>query len=107
MIAAQFDYQVADTLDEAVALLEKDPDGSKVLAGGHSLIPAMKLRLVQTQLLVDIARIKGLAYISADGDRILIGATTTHYELQSSELLKRILSLLPQCAARIWVFEGP
>src|SRR5438876_953482 len=101
MIAAQFDYQVANTLDEAVALLAKDPDGSKVLAGGHSLIPAMKLRLAQPQLLVDIARIKGLAYIREDGDRILIGATTTHYELESSELLKRICPLLPECAATI------
>jgi carbon-monoxide dehydrogenase medium subunit len=101
MIPAQFDYQVANTLDEAVALLGKDPDGSKVLAGGHSLIPAMKLRLAQPQLLVDIARIKSLAYIREDGDRILIGATTTHYELQSSELLKRICPLLPECAASI------
>ncbi len=101
MIAAQFDYQVANTLDEAVVLLAKDPDGSKVLAGGHSLIPAMKLRLAQPQLLVDIARIKSLAYIREDGDRILIGATTTHYELESSELLKRICPLLPECAATI------
>src|SRR6266478_7919647 len=101
MIPAQFEYQVANTLDEAVALLAKDPDGSKVLAGGHSLIPAMKLRLAQPQLLVDIARIKGLAYIREDGDRILIGATTTHYELESSELLKRICPLLPECAATI------
>src|SRR5258707_2295148 len=101
MIPAQFDYQVANTLDEAVALLAKDPDGSKVLAGGHSLIPAMKLRLAQPQLLIDIARIKSLAYIREDGDRILIGATTTHYELESSELLKEICPLLPQCAASI------
>src|SRR5882724_7091627 len=101
MIPAQFDYQVANTLEEAITILAKDPDGSKVLAGGHSLIPAMKLRLAQPQLLVDIARIKSLAYIREDGDRILIGATTTHYEIQSSDLLKRICPLLPECAAAI------
>src|SRR6266576_1119218 len=101
MIPAQFDYQVANTLEEAVGLLARDPDGSKVLAGGHSLIPAMKLRLAQPQMLVDIARIKSLSYIREEGDKILIGATTTHYELESSELLQRICPLLPECAANI------
>src|SRR6266850_5185649 len=101
MIPAQFDYSVPATLEEAVSLLARDPDGSKILAGGHSLIPAMKLRLAQPQMLVDIARIKSLSYIREEGDRILIGATTTHYELQSSDLLKRICPLLPECAASI------
>jgi len=101
MIAAQFDYKVPKSLDEAVSLLAADPDGAKVLAGGHSLIPAMKLRLAQPQLLVDIARLKELSYIREDGDRILIGATTTHYRLESSELLKQICPLLPACAASI------
>src|SRR5829696_9910020 len=85
MIPAQFDYKAPATLNEAVTLLASDLDGAKVLAGGHSLIPAMKLRLAQPQLLVDIARIKSLAYIREEGNRILIGATTTHYQLESSE----------------------
>src|SRR5687768_2158295 len=101
MITAQFDYQAPATLEEAVSLLAGDPDGAKVLAGGHSLIPAMKLRLAQPQLLVDIARIKSLAYIREEGDQILIGATTTHYQLESSDLLKNICPLLPACAASI------
>src|ERR687886_2449033 len=101
MITAAFDYESPATLEEAVSLLASDPDGAKVLAGGHSLIPAMKLRLAQPQLLVDIARIKSLAYIREEGDQILIGATTTHYQLESSELLKRICPLLPTCAATI------
>jgi carbon-monoxide dehydrogenase medium subunit len=101
MIPAQFDYQAPATLEEAVSLLAGDPDGAKVLAGGHSLIPAMKLRLAQPQLLVDIARIKSLAYIREEGDRILIGATTTHYQLESSDLLKNICPLLPACAGSI------
>ena len=101
MIAAQFDYKVPKSLSEAVSLLATDPDGAKILAGGHSLIPAMKLRLAQPQTLIDIARIKDLSYIREEGDQILIGATTTHYEIESSELLQRICPLLPQCAASI------
>ena len=101
MIPAPFDYQAPATLEEAVSLLASDLDGAKVLAGGHSLIPAMKLRLAQPQLLVDIARIKSLAYIREEGDKILIGATTTHYQLESSELLQRICPLLPACAKSI------
>ena len=101
MIPAQFDYQAPASLEEAVSLLANDPDGAKVLAGGHSLIPAMKLRLAQPQLLVDIGRIKSLAYIRDEGDQILIGATTTHYQIESSDLLKRICPLLPGCAKSI------
>lgn len=101
MIPTEFDYKVPATLDEAVALLASDLDGAKVLAGGHSLIPAMKLRLAQPQLLVDIARIKSLSYIREEGDQILIGATTTHYQLESSDLLKQICPLLPDCAKSI------
>src|ERR1041385_3301809 len=101
MIPAAFDYQAPATLEEAVSLIANDPDGAKVLAGGHSLIPAMKLRLAQPQLLVDIARIKSLSYIREEGDQILIGATTTHYQLESSDLLKTICPLLPACAASI------
>ena len=101
MIPTQFNYESPATLDEAVALLASDLDGAKVLAGGHSLIPAMKLRLAQPQMLVDIARIKSLSYIREEGDQILIGATTTHYQLESSDLLKSICPLLPACAASI------
>src|SRR5678815_4728078 len=101
MIPVQFDYKTPATLDEAVALLASDLDGAKVLAGGHSLLPALKLRLAQPQLLVDIARLKSLAYIREEGDQILIGATTTHYQLESSDLLKQICPLLPECAKSI------
>ena len=101
MIPAQFDYQVPGTLEEAINLLAQDPDGTKVLAGGHSLIPAMKLRLAQPGRLIDIARIRGLSYIREDGNVIAIGATTTHYELESSDLLRNICPLLPDCARTI------
>ena len=100
MIPAQFDYARANTLDEALSLLAQNED-AKILAGGHSLIPAMKLRLTQPSLLVDIARIKDLAYIREEDGQILIGAATTHYQIESSDLLKQICPLLPDCASHI------
>ncbi len=100
MIAAQFDYKRVDTLDEALTLLAQNED-AKILAGGHSLIPAMKLRLAQPGLLVDIGRIKDLAYIREQGDEILIGAMTTHYQIESSAALKQSSPLLPECAGHI------
>lgn len=100
MIPAPFDYVRARTLDEAVALLAENED-AKILAGGHSLIPAMKLRLAQPPLLVDIGRISDLAYIREENGQIRIGAMTTHYQVESSDLLKQICPLLPQCAAHI------
>src|SRR5437764_8417486 len=100
MIAAQFDYKRANTLDEALSLLAQNED-AKILAGGHSLIPAMKLRLMQPPLLIDIGRIKNLAYIREENGQIQIGAATTHYQIESSELLKTICPLLPECASHI------
>src|SRR5260370_41250925 len=101
MIPAQFDYQAPKTLDEAVSLLAQHRDDAKILAGGHSLIPAMKLRLAQPQLLIDIGRIKDLSYIREESGQIRIGAMTTHYQIESSERLKQICPLLPECAASI------
>src|SRR5882757_62163 len=100
MIAAQFDYKRANTLDEALSPLAQNED-AKILAGGHSLIPAMKLRLMQPPLLIDIGRIKDLAYIREEDGQIRIGAATTHYQIESSELLKKICPLLPECASHI------
>src|SRR6266853_3813268 len=101
MIPASFDYLAPKTIDEAVGLLAQHADEAKILAGGHSLIPAMKLRLAQPQLLIDIGRLTDLAYIREEDDQIRIGALTTHYQLESSDRLKQICPLLPQCAASI------
>ena len=101
MIPAVFDYQAPTTIDEALSLLAANPDEAKILAGGHSLIPAMKLRLAQPGMLVDIGRIKDLAYIREEGDQIAIGAMTTHYQIESSALLQKICPLLPDCASHI------
>lgn len=100
MIPAQFDYVRPNTIDEALSLLAQNED-AKILAGGHSLLPAMKLRLAMPSLLVDIGRIKDLAYIREENGRIVIGAATTHYQIESSQLLKTICPLLPQCAGHI------
>jgi aerobic carbon-monoxide dehydrogenase medium subunit len=100
MIATQFDYVRAQTLDEALSLLAQNED-AKILAGGHSLIPAMKLRLAMPPLLIDIGRIADLSYIREEGSQIHIGAMTSHYQIESSELLKKICPLLPECAGHI------
>jgi len=100
MISTQFDYVRAQTLDEALTLLAQNED-AKILAGGHSLIPAMKLRLAMPPLLIDIGRIADLSYIREDGGQIHIGAMTSHYQIESSELLKKICPLLPECAGHI------
>lgn len=101
MIPTQFDYLAPKTLDEAVGLLAQHPDEAKVLAGGHSLIPAMKLRLATPQILIDLGRIKDLSYIREEGGQIRIGAMTTHYRLEASDRLREICPLLPECAAHI------
>jgi carbon-monoxide dehydrogenase medium subunit len=100
MISTQFDYVRAQTLDEALTLLAQNED-AKILAGGHSLIPAMKLRLAMPPLLIDIGRIAELSYIREEGNQIRLGAMTSHYQIESSELLKKICPLLPECAGHI------
>src|SRR6266404_7558604 len=100
MISTQFDYVCARSLDEALTLLAQNED-AKILAGGHSLIPAMKLRLSMPSLLIDIGRIPDLTYIREDGTQVRIGAMTSHYQIESSELLKNICPLLPECAGHI------
>ena len=100
MIPASFDYEAPKTLAEAFALLSRNDD-AKLLAGGHSLLPAMKLRLAAPTVLVDLSRIPGLSYVRAAGDKIAIGAMTTHAEVAASDLLERDSPLLKQTAAHI------
>lgn len=101
MIPAQFDYAAPATLEEALALLSEHADDAKILAGGHSLIPAMKLRLAQPALLIDIGRVRDLAYVREEGGQLLIGAMTTHYQLESNARLREVCPLLPECGAAI------
>jgi carbon-monoxide dehydrogenase medium subunit len=100
MIPANFDYEAPRTLDEALGLLASSQD-AKILAGGHSLLPAMKLRLQQPALLVDLSRIAGLDYIREEAGTIAIGAMTTHASVADSDGLREICPLLPQTACQI------
>ena len=101
MYPANFDYKRPSTVDEAIALLTKHGDDAKLLAGGHSLIPAMKLRLAQPKVVVDIGRIANLSYIREAGGSIAIGAMTTHQEIEASKLLRDRSPLLADVAAHI------
>ena len=82
MIPAAFSYERAGSVEEAIELLGRDED-AKLLAGGHSLIPAMKLRIARPTVLVDIGRLDELRYVREDGDRIAIGALTRHADARS------------------------
>ncbi len=101
MIPANFDYIAAKSLDEALSLLAKHKDDAKLLAGGHSLLPAMKLRLAQPKVLIDLGKIKDLSYIKEDGGQIHIGAMTTHFQIETSDLLRRACPLLPETAGHL------
>jgi len=98
MIPAAFDYHRPGTLAEAVRLLNDD---AKVLAGGHSLIPAMKLRLAQPKVIIDIAGIGDLNYIRERAGKLAIGAMTTHFDIESSNLLAEQCPLMTELAPQI------
>jgi len=101
MIPTSFDYIAAKSVDDALSLLAKHKDDAKLLAGGHSLLPAMKLRIAQPKVLIDISRIKDLNYIREEGGQIRIGATTTHFQIETSDLLRRSCPLLPEAATNL------
>jgi len=98
VIPPAFDYVAPSSVEEAISLLQQHGDEAKVLAGGHSLIPLMKLRLAAPAFLVDLGRIPDLSYIRDAGDHVAIGAMTTYYTLETSELLRRRLPLVAETA---------
>src|SRR5579883_1048265 len=89
-----FDYHPASSIEEAIELLQQYGDEAKILAGGHSLIPAMKLRLAQPGHLIDLGKIAELSYIRAEGDGVAIGSMTTYSQLEQSPLLRQHYPLL-------------
>jgi carbon-monoxide dehydrogenase medium subunit len=99
MFPAKFAYAAPSSIAEAVGLLE-DPD-AKILAGGHSLLPLMKLRLAQPKLLVDIGRIPGLSYVRTEDGHLAIGAMTTYRELQQSAEVERQAPVLAEAAHEV------
>jgi carbon-monoxide dehydrogenase medium subunit len=101
MAATTFDYHAPTTLQEALSLLTQYAGEAKILAGGHSLIPIMNLRLAQPKALIDLGKIPGLSGIREENGTVVIGAMTTHYMVESSALLKQKVPILPETAAVI------
>jgi carbon-monoxide dehydrogenase medium subunit len=100
MYPAPFEYYAPASVSEALALLSQNAD-AKILAGGHSLLPLMKLRLAQPAALIDIGKIADLRGIHDMGDSIVIGALTTHHDIEHSILLRHECPLLPEVASHI------
>jgi aerobic carbon-monoxide dehydrogenase medium subunit len=101
VIPAQFDYVRPTTLDEAVRALSEGGDDVKVLGGGQSLLPVLRLRLAAPTLIVDLGGIAELRGIREDGDRIVVGAMTTHHDVVHDELLHEHVGLLSDAAATV------
>ena len=101
MIPAAFDYEVAESADHAVSLLGQHGEDAKLLAGGHSLLPLMRLRLAAPSVLVDIGRIRDLNYVRDGGDHVAVGALTTHEDAHFSELLQRECPILAHTAGEV------
>jgi len=101
MIPASFEYAAPKTLEEALRLVERHGDEAKILAGGHSLLPLVKLRLAQPRYIIDIGRLRNMSYVREEDGSIAIGALTTHAEVESSSLLRSKCPLLAETAAVI------
>jgi len=101
MIPAAFEYRRAGSTEEAVGLLSEHGDDAKLLAGGMSLLPLMKLRLATPAVLIDVGRLRDLSYVRDDGDRIAIGALTRHRDLETSELLAAECGVLAAVASKV------
>ena len=101
MIPAPFEYDAPKTLEDALRLLERHGDEAKILAGGHSLLPLIKLRLAQPRYVIDIGRLRGMSYIREENGQIVIGALTSHTDVESSSLLRSKCPLLVETAASI------
>lgn len=101
MYPAAFDYHAPTNVQDALGLLGRYKDDAKLLAGGHSLVPMMKLRLAQPKHLIDLRKVPGLAGVKEQGGAIVIGALTTHWQMESSALLKSKCPVLAETASVI------
>ena len=101
MIPAAFDYQRADSKEQALSLLSEHGDEAKLLAGGHSLIPLMKYRLAAPGIVVDVGRIDELSYVREEGDHLAIGALTCHREIETNELVLTNTGLLAAATKQV------
>jgi carbon-monoxide dehydrogenase medium subunit len=100
VIPAGFDYEAAESVDHAIELLGGNED-AKLLAGGHSLLPAMKLRIARPALLVDLGRVGDLSYVREDGDAIAVGALTRHKDVAASPVLREHCPIVSHTAGRV------
>lgn len=101
MIPVAFDYQRATSADEAIALLAQHGDEAKLLAGGHSLLPMMKLRLAYPSVLIDIGRLDDLSYVRDAGDHLGIGSMTKHRTVETDELIRSQAPLLAEVTSHV------
>jgi aerobic carbon-monoxide dehydrogenase medium subunit len=101
VIPSPFTYRRAASADEALDLAAEYGEEAKFLAGGHSLLPLMKLRLAAPEVLIDLGRIRDLSYITDRGDHLAIGALTRHYDVEQSAVLQRELPLLAHAAGQV------
>jgi aerobic carbon-monoxide dehydrogenase medium subunit len=101
VIPAAFDYKAPTSVEEALQLLTEGGDDAKIIAGGQSLLPVLKLRLAAPELLIDLAKIDSLRGVRDDGDAIVIGAMTPHFEVVGGPLVNVHASLLAKCAATV------
>ena len=101
MIPAAFAYARADSVDEAIALLAEHGDDAKLLAGGHSLLPLMKLRLATPSVLVDVGRLDDHSYVRDDGETLAIGGLTRHHDVQHDAVLREHAPLLAAAAGEV------
>jgi aerobic carbon-monoxide dehydrogenase medium subunit len=101
VIPAPFSYRRAGSADAALALAAEFGEDAKFLAGGHSLLPLMKLRLALPEVVIDIGRLRDLSYVTDAGDHLAVGALTRHHDLEHSGLLARELPLLAHAAGQV------
>ena len=101
MIPASFSYVRAESTDDAVALLGEYGDEAKLIAGGHSLLPLMKLRLATPSVLIDVARVSDLAYVRDGGDHLAIGGLTRHHDVETDPLVRDAVPLLGHAAGQV------
>jgi carbon-monoxide dehydrogenase medium subunit len=101
MIPASFEYETAESVSQALSLLATHGEDAKLIAGGHSLLPMMKLRLAQPAVLIDITRVSELAGIRVEGSELVIGATTRHADIASSDLVRSQTPILAYAAAQV------
>ena len=101
MIPVSFDYEVAESVDHAIELLKENGDEAKLLAGGHSLLPIMKLRLAAPTVLIDLGRIDDLNYVRDEGDHLAIGAMTRHTDMEHNDVLHEQCGLISYTASLV------